>query len=101
MKSLFVCAALFIAALLAAPAASAQTGTVTLEGQVVCSDCWFEQEDRKAKPYGTASDLKCAATCSKADIPQALAVWEGDKATLYIMEDGAFARKEKDFLPFV
>lgn len=35
---------------------SASAGPETLRGQVVCSDCWFEQKDRKATPYGTSSD---------------------------------------------
>jgi peroxiredoxin len=100
MKSLFASVALVLAALVFAPAASAQAGPVTLKGQVVCSDCWFEQKDRKTNPYGTASDLKCAARCSKADIPQALAVWQGDAATLYLLENGAFTMDGKDFLAY-
>jgi peroxiredoxin len=91
---------LTLTALAYAPAAFAVAGDVTLEGHVVCSDCWFEQKDRKANPYGTESDLKCAARCSKADVPQALAVWTGDTATLYVLESGAFKTEGKDYLTF-
>ena len=83
-----------------AVARAARDGAVTLKGQVVCSECWFEQTDRKANPYGTASDLKCAARCSKDDVPQALAVWTGDAATLYVLEPGAFKTDGKDFLAY-
>jgi peroxiredoxin len=99
MKGMLLGAVLCLIAA-ATTATAAQTGAVTLKGQVVCSDCWSEQEDRKANPYGTESDLKCAARCSKADIPQALAVWKGDTATLYLLERGAFDPKAKDFLAY-
>jgi peroxiredoxin len=100
MKFLLRGVVLCLTALLVVPAALAQAGDVTLKGQVVCSDCWFEQKDRKANPYGTSSDLTCAVRCSKDDIPQALAVWNGDKASLYLLENGAFKHDGKDFLTF-
>lgn len=100
MKTLFAPAALVLTALTFVPAATAQAGPVTLTGQVVCSECWSEQKDRRANPYGTASDLTCAARCSKDDIPQALAVWQGDAATLYMLENGAFTKEGKDFLAY-
>jgi peroxiredoxin len=99
-SSLVLAAIACLIALAGVTPAAAQTAAVTLKGQVVCSDCWFEQKDRKAHPYGTEGDMKCAARCSKADIPQALAVWEGDSATLYILEDGAFKKDGKDFLTY-
>ena len=60
---------------------------VTLEGQLVCSLCWFEA-DRKTTPYGDDADLKCAAECAEKDIPPALAVKNGDDYKLYIIENG-------------
>lgn len=101
MKSLFAGVVLMLAALVFVPAALAEAGPVTLTGQVVCSDCWFEQKDRKATPYGSASELKCAVRCSKDNLPQALAVWVGDTATLYMLENGAFKKDGKDFLAFI
>jgi hypothetical protein len=61
---------------------------VTLTGQVVCSNCWFEEEDRKAKPYGSEDDIKCAIRCAKRNVPQALAVVGEKQTTLYILEPG-------------
>jgi peroxiredoxin len=60
---------------------------ITLEGQLVCSLCWFEA-DRKTTAYGTDADLKCAADCAEKDIPPALAVKNGDDYKLYIIESG-------------
>lgn len=74
--------------------------TVTLEGQVVCSICWFEA-DRKVKPYGNEGDLKCAVDCMKKGKSQALAV-TGEKAfTLYLLEPGTLKRDRKDWLDFI
>ncbi len=101
MKALILCAIAVTTAAVCVPQALAQSAPVTLSGQIVCSDCWFEQKDRKTSPYGTASDLKCAVRCSKDDIPQALAVWTGDTPTLYMLEDGAFKKDGKDFLAFI
>ena len=101
MKALIVSAVLAIIAISTATATAAETGAVTLKGQVVCSDCWFEQKDRKATPYGSPSELKCAVRCSKDDLPQMLAVWTGDAATLYLLENGAFKKDGKDFLAFI
>ena len=61
---------------------------VTLTGQVVCSNCWFEEEDRKAKPYGNEGDIACAIRCAKRNVPQALAVVGEKETTLYILEPG-------------
>ena len=79
-----------------------QTPTkVTLRGQVVCSVCWFEADDRKKTPYGNAADMKCALDCSELNIPQALAVEDEKGFTLYTLEPGAFKPKGKDFLDIV
>jgi thiol-disulfide isomerase/thioredoxin len=69
-----------------------------LEGQIVCSQCWFEADDRTKTPYGTAADLKCAADCAAKGIDAALAVREGDNFTLYLLEDGRFDKGAKDWL---
>ncbi len=80
----------------------AQTKTEKLVGQVVCSSCWFEEEDRNKTPYGNSADLECAARCSKKDLGQSLAVKnEKGEFSLYTLEKGAFALKAKDFLEFV
>jgi len=75
--------------------------SVTLKGQIVCSLCWFEADDRKANPYGTLADLKCAAECSENGLPQALAVEDEKGFTLYTLERGTFKTKGKDFLDLV
>lgn len=94
--------AVAIATIIVLPAVSADDGAeVTLTGQVVCTACWGEQEDRVAHPYGSDADLKCAAKCSKRNITQSIAVWNDGKAELVVMEKGAFETKEKDFLSFV
>lgn len=74
---------------------------VKLKGQVVCSVCWFEAEDRKVTKYGNAADIKCALDCSEEGIPQALAVEDAKGFTLYMMEAGVFKPKGKDFLDLV
>jgi thiol-disulfide isomerase/thioredoxin len=80
----------------------AQAKTEKLTGQVVCSSCWFEEEDRNKSPYGTLADLDCAADCSKKGLSQSLAVKnEKGEFTLYQLEKGAVDVKAKDFLEFV
>jgi len=74
--------------------------TVTLEGQVVCSICWFEA-DRKVKPYGNEGDLKCAVDCMKKGKLQALAVESASGFTLYLLEPGKLKRDRKDWLDFI
>jgi hypothetical protein len=74
--------------------------TVTLEGQVVCSSCWFEA-DRKVTPYGNEGDLKCAIDCAKKSIFQALAVVGEKETTLYLLEMGKLKRERKDWLDFI
>ncbi len=94
--------AFIVVSIAAVPVSSADdTAEVTMTGQVVCTACWGEQEDRIAHPYGTDGDMKCAARCSKRDITQSVAVWSNGKAELVILERGAFEMKDKDFLAFV
>src|SRR3954466_14442644 len=59
--------------------------TITLTGQLVCSDCWAEA-DRKTTPYGTAADIACARDCAERGIPSAIAVKENDNYHLYLIE---------------
>ena len=93
---------MLIVGLAACASSFAQSGkTVKLTGQVVCSVCWFESNDRKKHPYGTPADVSCAGDCSEKGLPQALAV-EGAKGfSLYTLERGAFHLSGKDFLEFV
>lgn len=83
--------------------AAAGNASVKLEGQVVCSVCWFEAEDRTKTPYGTAADIKCAADCAAKNIDAALAVREGagNNFALYLLEDGRFDKGAKDWLAFM
>ncbi|HEV7903753.1 MAG TPA: TlpA disulfide reductase family protein [Pyrinomonadaceae bacterium] len=83
--------------------AAAGNGAVKLEGQIVCSQCWFEAEDRTKTPYGTAADIKCAADCAAKGIDAALAVREGaaNNFALYLLEDGRFDKGAKDWLAFM
>jgi len=83
--------------------AAAGNAALKLEGQVVCSVCWFEAEDRAKTPYGTAADIKCAADCAAKNIDAALAVREGagNNFSLYLLEDGRFDKGAKDWLAFM
>jgi len=78
----------------------AQT-TATLEGQVVCcADCWAEA-DRTKVEFGTAEDLSKAKTCTDNGDPTLLAVREGDKFTLYQLEQGKFKLTDKNWYSYV
>jgi Cupredoxin-like domain len=74
----------------------------TLEGQVVCSLCWFEA-DRKVTPYGNDGDLKCAVDCAKKGKSQALAVAGENGFTLYLLEPGKLKREREreDWLDYI
>lgn len=102
MKRLLMCAALLC--LLAAAPLAAQTvapGAVRLEGQVVCcADCWAEA-DRTKVEYGTAEDLLKAQSCVANGDPTLIAVREGDKFTLYQLEQGKFRLSGKNWLEYV
>ncbi len=80
---------------------SQSTGSIKLKGQVVCSVCWFEADDRKKVKYGTLADIKCAEECSVEGVPQALAVEDEKGFTLYELEAGAFKPNGTDFLDLV
>ncbi|HJR07891.1 MAG TPA: TlpA disulfide reductase family protein [Pyrinomonadaceae bacterium] len=107
MKRLLMSAALLsLLAFVSATAAWAQevaagVAALKLEGQIVCSQCWFEADDRTKTPYGTAADLKCAADCAAKGIDAALAVREGNNFTLYLLEDGRFDKGAKDWLAYM
>jgi thiol-disulfide isomerase/thioredoxin len=80
----------------------AQAKTEKLTGQVVCSLCWFEEEDRNKSPYGNAADIDCAADCAKKGKGQSIAVKnEKGEFVLYELEKGSFDLKAKNFLEFV
>lgn len=70
---------------------------LTVEGQLVCSVCWFEA-DRNTTPYGDAADLKCAADCADKNIPPALAVKDGDNYKLFIVEAGKLKKTPQEWL---
>lgn len=81
--------------------AAAQNTAVTLAGQVVCcADCWAEA-DRAKVEYGTAENLLKAKSCVEGGDPTLLAVREGDKFTLYRLEQGKFKLTEKNWLGYV
>jgi len=84
-------------ATLSAHAQEAQKGTVTLEGQLVCSDCWSEA-DRKTTPYGTPADIACARDCAEKGIPSAVAVKEGNDYKLYLIEQAQFKKNQAEWL---
>lgn len=78
-----------------------QRGATKLEGQVVCcADCWAEA-DRTKVEFGTAEDLLKAKSCVEGGDPTLLAVREGDKFTLYQLEQGKFRLKGKNWLEYV
>jgi thiol-disulfide isomerase/thioredoxin len=81
--------------------AVAQKGAVKLDGQVVCcAECWAEA-DRTKVEYGTAEDLLKAQSCVANGDPTLLAVREGDKFTLYLLEQGKFRLPGKNWLEYV
>ncbi len=98
MRRLFTC--LFLLASFVT-VATAQTGAVKLEGQVVCcADCWAEA-DRTKIEYGTAEDLLQAQSCVANGDPTLIAVRENDKFTLYQLEQGKFRLPGKNWLEYV
>ena len=86
---------------LSATTAAAQGEAVKLEGQVVCcADCWAEA-DRTKVEYGTAEDLLKAQSCVANGDPTLLAVREGDRFTLYQLEQGRFRLPGKNWLEYI
>ncbi|MDX6271446.1 MAG: hypothetical protein QOD28_2669 [Acidobacteriota bacterium] len=92
-----------VAATTARAQGEGSAAAVKLEGQVVCSQCWFESDDRAKTPYGTAADLKCAVDCAAKGVDAALAVREGtgNNFKLYLLEDDRFDKGAKDWLAFM
>ncbi len=70
---------------------------VTIEGQLVCSECWFEA-DRNTTPYGTPADIQCAIDCEVKGIPPAIAVRQGSQFKLYRVERGQFKQDSEQWL---
>lgn len=84
-----------------AGAQEVKRGAVRLEGQVVCcADCWAEA-DRAKVEYGTAEDLLKAQSCVAGGDPTLIAVREGERYTLYQLEQGKFRLPGKNWLEFV
>lgn len=78
----------------------ASTKRFTLEGQLVCSECWFEA-DRNTTAYGTPADIQCATDCAVKGVPTAVAVKEGDEFKLYLIEAGQFKQDSKEWLAYI
>ncbi len=74
--------------------------TVTLEGQFVCSVCWFEA-DRKTTVYGTAADMDCARDCAEASVPPAIAIKENSDYRLVIVEEGKLKKPPEKWLEYM
>lgn len=97
MKRMFIG---LLLCLVVAVQAAAQN-TAKLEGQVVCcADCWAEA-DRTKVEFGTAEDLLKAQSCVAGGDPTLLAVREGDRVTMYQLEQGKFRLPGKNWLEFV
>lgn len=87
--------------LLMLSASSAFGQTVRLEGQVVCcAECWAKA-DRTKVQFGTAEDLLKSQSCVANGDPTLLAVREGDKFTLYQLEQAKFRLPGKNWLEFI
>jgi len=81
--------------------AAAQSAGVRLEGQVVCcAECWAEA-DRTKVEYGTAENLLKSQSCVANGDPTLIAVREGEKFTLYQLEQAKFRLPGKNWLEFV
>lgn len=79
----------------------AAQNSVSLTGQVVCcEECWAEA-DRRTVEFGTAEDLLKAKSCVEGGDPTLLAVREGDKFTLYRLEQGKFKLNEKNWYGYI
>jgi peroxiredoxin len=82
-------------------AATALGQSVRLEGQIVCcAECWA-QADRTKVEFGTAADLLKSQSCVAKGDPTLIAVREGDKFTLYQLEQARFRLPGKNWLEFI
>lgn len=101
MKRLFAGLLLCLAGSSQVTAQNAPASALRLEGQVVCcAECWAEA-DRTQVEYGTAEDLLKARACVAGGDPTLLAVREGDRFTLYQLEQGRFRLPGPNWLEYV
>ncbi|HKO59742.1 MAG TPA: TlpA disulfide reductase family protein [Pyrinomonadaceae bacterium] len=101
MKHYFHAALVSCLMLLMPAIISGQTSdSVKLEGQFVCSVCWFEA-DRKTTVYGTAADMDCARDCAENNIPPAIAVKENDDYRLVLVEEGKLKKPPETWLQYI
>lgn len=102
MRGLYVSLLLLVALCgVQVSANAAQNRTTRLEGQVVCcAECWAEA-DRNVVPFGTAEDLLKAKSCVEGGDPTLIAVKEGERFTLYRLEQGGFKLQGENWLEFV
>jgi thiol-disulfide isomerase/thioredoxin len=80
-----------------ARAQGAKGSSVTIVGQLVCSQCWAEA-DRKTTPFGSPEDITCALDCAEKGIPSAIAVKEGDDYKLYLVEQTQLEERRAEWL---
>ena len=101
MKRLLAGLLLCLAGALGVTAQNAAASAQRLEGQVVCcAECWAEA-DRTQVEYGTTEDLLKARACVAGGDPTLLAVREGDRFTLYQLEQGRFRLSGPNWLEYV
>ena len=98
--NLLIVAAFLAQASAVAGSQDAATKRVRLEGQLVCSECWFEA-DRKTTAYGTPADIQCATDCAVKGVPPAVAVKQGDEYKLYLIEAGQFRQNSEEWLTYI
>lgn len=92
---------LIVCLLLTLFASGALGQSVRLEGQVVCcEECWAQADRTKVK-FGTAEDLLKSQSCVAKGDPTLLAVREGDKFTLYQLEQRKFRLPGKNWLEYI
>ena len=65
-----------------------------------CEDCWAEA-DRTKVEFGTAEDLLKSRSCVANGDPTLIAVREGDKFTLYRLDQGKFRLPGRNWLEFI
>ncbi|HWN99462.1 MAG TPA: hypothetical protein VNS63_09355 [Blastocatellia bacterium] len=101
MKHLILTSLLLLAAY-SVIGAQNQTGTIDIEGQIICCrDCWAKA-DRKTVPYGTGADLAQAAACiAKGDPTLLAAMGANGETTFYQLEEGKFKHPGKNWLELV
>jgi thiol-disulfide isomerase/thioredoxin len=78
-------------------AQGAKGSSVTIVGQLVCSQCWGEA-DRKTTPFGSPEDISCALDCAEKGIASAIAVKDGDDYKLYLIEQTQLKEKRAEWL---